>query len=282
MRYADKVERAFEVTLRSGDEYMVRCPKHEDRSASLQVNVTKGLFVCFSCGWKGSIRTLLGNIKEPEPEITEVLAILDAVDTAANAPRRVRTLPEATLRRYNFPTDYWAGRGFTEQTVAQWDLGYDAIDDDAIIPIRNQHGDLISITRRRLHRDSGPKYLYQKGFQRSTNLFGSWKVGGGTVAITEGPLDAVMVWQAGIQAVAQYGSSISAHQVNLLHQMGVTRAVLFYDNDKAGQSATEQALSMLRGLLVYVVQYGPMDPKDPGGMTMNRIKQAVHDAKLVI
>jgi DNA primase len=276
--YSDAVERAFEVTLRSGDEFMVRCPRHEDRSASLQVNVVKGLFVCFSCGWKGSIRKLLGNIKEPEPEIADVLTMLDAVDAAAaRAAMKARVLPEATLKRYSFPTEYWASRRFTATTIEAWDLGYDALEDDAIIPIRDLHGHLISIARRRLSKDVGPKYLYQKGFQRTQNLFGSWMVDGEMVAITEGPLDAISVWQAGYPAVAQYGSALNEKQVSILHQMGVADVVLFYDNDLAGRKATEHALPLLRDFMVYLVDYRVGDPKDPGAMSMNRIRKRVSE-----
>lgn len=275
--YSDAVERAFEVTLRSGDEFMVRCPRHEDRSASLQVNVVKGLFVCFSCGWKGSIRTLLGNIREPEPEIADVLKILDAVDAAAHI-KPTRILSEATLKRYSFPTDYWASRRFTETTISAWNLGYDALEDDAIIPIRDLHGRLISIARRRLNKDSGPKYLYQKGFQRTHNLFGSWMADDDMVTITEGPLDAISVWQAGFPAVAQYGSALNERQVAVLHQMGVAEVVLFYDNDLAGRKATEHALPLLRDFMVYCVDYTVGDPKDPGATSMKRIRKRVNDA----
>ena len=277
--YGDAVERAFEVTMRSGNEWMVRCPRHEDRSASLQVNVVKGLFICFSCGYKGSIRALLGNIREPEPEVADVLKILEEVEAASVARPRARVLPEATLKRYSFPTDYWTTRRFTAETIEAWDLGYDAIENDAIIPIRDVNGKLISIARRRLGKDrEGPKYLYQKGFQRTHNLFGSWMVDDDMVVITEGPLDTISVWQAGYPAVAQYGSALNERQVNLLHQMGVYSVVLFYDNDLAGRKATEHAIPLLRDFMTYAVDYRVGDPKDPAAMSTNRIRKRVSGA----
>lgn len=285
-RYAELVDKQLEVTLRSGDEYMCRCPKHDDRSASLQVNVVKGLFICFSCGWKGSIRTLLGNIKEPEPEIADVLAILDAVDNATHAPERPTTLPEATLRRFGFPTTYWHDRGLTDATVALFQLGYDPMNNEAIIPVRNMNGGLIGVIRRLLEMDAHPKYLYYKGFPRKTSLFASWLVAKHAtdhVVITEGAVDSMSVWDAGIPAVAQYGSSISREQVVLLRRMGIAKVTLFYDNDKAGREATLTAIPLLRDFLVYAVSYPDSAGKiDPGGMPADQIRGYVDRATLIL
>ena len=305
--YSALVDSRLEVTIKSGDEWMCKCPHHEDRSASLQFNVAKGLWICFSCGRKGNAKTLFGDdFREPEPDIELVLAQLDLID-AASEYKAPTILPESVLRRYAFPTDYWTGRGFSDQVIKAFQLGYDPIENDAIIPVRNADASLIGVIRRKLENDFGPKYMYPKGFPRKTSLFGSWLVSKAItdhVVITEGSLDAVAVWAAGIPAVAQYGSSISREQVVLLRRLGVTRVTLFYDNDKAGWHANHVALgmpdvncgsceSMLRiprdrigspfkDFLVSIVQYKANDSKDPADMGRKIVRNRVENALLIL
>ena len=48
-----------------GDEIQAECPAHEertghkDRNPSFYINADTGAFICFSCGWKGSLYTLV-------------------------------------------------------------------------------------------------------------------------------------------------------------------------------------------------------------------------------
>lgn len=283
--YSDLVEKNLEVTLRSGDEWMAKCPWHDDKTASLQFNVKKGLWICFSCHRTGNAKSLFGsNVRDIDVDIEAVIAQLNLLD-AVDGPRKAATLPESTLRRYSFPTDYWHGRGFTDNTVKAFQLGYDPLENDAIIPVRNLDGELLGVIRRRLEIDAMPKYMYYKGFPRKTSLFASWlvaKTKTDHVVVTEGSLDAVSVWQAGYPSVAQFGSSISREQVVLLRRLGIHRITLFYDNDKAGQQATFDALSMLRDFLVYTVTYEDGDPKDPGGMKAGMIRKKVDNARLIL
>jgi hypothetical protein len=305
-KYADIVEKNYEVVLRSGDEWMVRCSEHEDRSASLQINVEKGLGVCFSCGLRLGPKSILGGLKEPEVDVEDILKRLDALDAAQNRDLRPVARPESLLRRYTFPNPYWASRGFTEATISAFDLGWDPIEGHAIIPLRDLRGRLLGVTRR-LFDDDGPKYLYPKDFHRRLNLFASWMAAETLtdhVVITEGSVDCMMVWQAGIPAVAQYGSSISPEQVVLLRRMGITRVTLFYDNDKAGWHANHTAVghydpscfycnpkgkkgkpkypptSLMRDFIVSVVKYKRHSPKDPGAMSPEAITSHVDAARV--
>lgn len=294
--YADLAERYLDVTSQSGDEIMARCIVHDDHSASLQFNVRSGLWVCFSCGAKGNSKTLLrlvgGTMREPEVGVKDLYAALDALEMAQDTPRTAPVLPEATLKRYRFPTPYWASRGFSEATVGAFDLGYDPFEDAAIIPVRNAAGGLIGVIRRYLPQvpapaKRGPKYLYPRGFPRKTSLFASWLVAKSAtehVVLTEGSLDAVAVFQAGVPALAIYGSSLTPEQVVLLRRLGITSVTLMFDGDEAGQNATYSALPLLRDFLISVVRYRDEDgPKpDPGGMDPATIKARVDQARRII
>ena len=105
-------------------------------------------------------------------------------------------------------------------------------------------------------------------------------VSGDHVVITEGPLDAVKVWQAGYDAVAQYGSSLADGQVDVLRGLGVYRVTLFYDNDRAGKMAARQAMDVLPDFLVATVSYRRLPYKDPGEMPEGVIANVIEDAEV--
>ena len=58
----------IEGTLR-GSELSAPCPMHEDRvgrpdaNPSWSINIDTGLLNCFSCGYRGSVITLIADVK---------------------------------------------------------------------------------------------------------------------------------------------------------------------------------------------------------------------------
>lgn len=287
--YVDLADKYLDVTIRSGDEYMAKCFVHDDSSASLQFNVKNGLWICFACGAKGNAKSLIGHFggtyRDPEVDIADIYAKLALIDKESKTHLSDSKVSESMLKRYTFPTEYWASRGFTTASISAFDLGYDPIENEAIIPIRNVDGVLNGFIRRRLENDYGPRYMYPKGFPRKKSLFASWMVSRkqtDTVVITEGSLDAIKVWQAGYPAVAQYGSSLSLEQVVLLRRLGIAKVVLFFDNDKAGHKATETAMPLLRDFLTYQIRYRRSDFTDPGAMDEETIKARIDAAELIL
>lgn len=333
-RYEDFAEKWMTVTLKNQEEWMVRCLFHDESNGSMQFNVEKGLYICFACGAKGSIKSLqkhlgLRSIQETEVEVADILAKLDMLNEQAGKPK-VPDLPileESYLDRWRFPTTYWGicpdaevdgcmgetgckiHRGFTPATIEAFDLGYDPLHNYATIPIRNVHGGLIGVVKRYLDDDipQAERYRYPKGYKRSLHMFGSWLIEQDPeiteVAITEGSLDAAKLWQAGVPAVAQYGSSITRPQIRLLMRLGIQSVVLFYDNDKAGRKATEYALGthyhrdrsskeeftsydqttdLSRIFSVRTVEYGSVRAKDPGALTNRQIRSLIARSKPVL
>lgn len=276
-RYAEVAEKYLSVVVRTGPEWMTSCPSCNG-SDCLQFNVERGLFICFSCGSKGTARMMVKKMGEQWSEPAASVEFLQAkLDFITNPPpiSRQDPIPEATLRRFGgTPHRYWIKRGFTRETIKAWDLGYDPLTGCCTIPYRNPEGSLLGVILRRTDGEF-PKYRYPKGFDRAGSLFGSWKSPGTTVALVEGSLDAISCWQAGVPALAQFGSSLSNGQVRLLKRLGVRRVVLMYDNDAAGIKATAGAHEVLDGhaVLVKDVQYPDGFPADPGGMDKDQVRQ---------
>lgn len=242
---------------------------------------------CWSCGAKGNIVKLQKHLGVMGIDTTPDLDDLRKKIQELTNPTTTPTLAEHTLQRYKFPTDYWTvKRRFSDDAIRLFQLGYDPLEDHAIIPVRNFNSELISIIRRDLDPKAFIRYRNGKKFPRKSTLFGAWLVAKyptDTVVVCEGPLDAISVWSAGIPAVAQFGSSMSEEQRMILMQLGVTKVVLFYDNDRSGRGATQQAYELLRGeFLVHRVMYRKSDGKDPGEMSRASIERRVEKATRVL
>lgn len=303
----DWVLKHFGIKVR-GDEAEVRCPIHGEQHASMRINVVKGVFFCHGCKGRGRLTYLAKTMKVPYAgaKIDGMgLAVLqNKLDQLGRRqrPKATATMDESELRRWAFPTRYWTDeRGLNPETVAAFDLGYDPIGGYVTIPIRDEEGVLLGVTRRYLDPNEEQRYRDPKGFEKSHNLFGSWLVAkddSTQVVLVEGLVDCVKVWQSGHASLAQYGSYISTQQIRLLRQLGVLSVVLFYDNDKAGREAIQFAKGwakrlvngktvweytperdLTRFFIVKLVRYDrSQHGKDPGALPDATIDQMVREA----
>jgi len=245
----------LDVLQEGAEECVAVCPFCNGRS--LQFNTAKGLWICFKCGEGGNAKKLVemlqGTYTEPEADFLEISRDLRAL--AAESYEAPSFLPETVLLRYRNrtrePNWRWLERGFDKKTCDKWELGFDPLAENGgalTLPYRNpatNHLDGI-IFRNVNPAPDQPRYKFPKGFPRSRSVYGSWLIDStvsghrGSFTLNEGPTDAIRVDQAGFPAGGQYGSSISAGQIRLLHRLGVRNLVLFYDYDRAGLRATEK------------------------------------------
>lgn len=286
--YSTIAESIFQINVRGAEEWMVKCIFHDGSGASLQFNIKTGLYYCFNCHAKGNIKSLQKFIGQRfadlEVDVADIVSKLDALEKQSGKSLKMPVINESALRNYKFPTKYWASRGFTPETIKIFDLGYNPLENEAMIPIRNVSGELVGFIRRLLDKDAVVRYMYPKGFHRKTSLFASWLIAKSLtdeVCITEGAVDAMTLWQIGVPAVAQYGSSISREQVMLLRRLGINRITFFYDNDKAGESALQVALPITKDFLIKTVEYKRGDPKDANCFDGATLKKRISAARLV-
>lgn len=283
LRYAAFANRHLNVHSRSGEEWQCLCPYHEDTSPSFSLNVRKGLFICYACGAKGTVDSLADHLSADRPEGEEI-SVSDVRDKIArlhqNLPRR-RFLPPDMPKAYQLGNyrEMWTERGITSDTVFDlFSLGYDVLEDELIIPVHAPDSRrLVSYIRRRRNPEPHqPKYLYQKNFKISENLFGSWQArtvepmaGVPAIAVTEGSIDTLALWQAGVPSVALLGARCSPAQAKLIRALSPVFLVAMTDHDTAGKQAEEQLESILHGTGIRVVipTYWPLGCKDPADMT---------------
>ncbi len=135
------------VTLipeRGGAEYKCLCPFHDDHNPSMRVYPERQSFRCWSCNEGGDIFTwTMKRDNVPFPEALEILAHRVHLEVPKRSAKEAQ---EASFRADVFDVlswaegvfhdylmkspdaqiarDYLRGRGYTEQTLQQWRLGF--------------------------------------------------------------------------------------------------------------------------------------------------------------
>lgn len=295
----------------SSVEVMAYCPFHDNKhTPSMQVNLDTGLWVCFVCERKakdGKIRPLGGNYKTLLNMLgmsTSTASLVDFEDLARSL-REVRELSDSTgVRESKYArmqrmsadeidtlakvkTSYWAKRGFCDDTVYEFRLGFDLFSGTVTIPLHDESGQPLNVIRRRVGDGPGPRYAYPKGFPRKECLFNYHRCEGERpLILVEGSLDAIRVWESvrGVDVVAQYGSSLSDRQTSLIRMLLPRRVYLLHDADEAGRKAAAQARSMLTGIECVRLTQAPgfSDPGEtPRRLMAEHLKDSITDAQLL-
>ena len=201
---------------KSGRSYMACCPFHDEKTPSFSVTPDKGLYYCFGCHASGgAIKFLMEHQRMTFQEAVEELARQAGMEvprqnlrTSTETQKRfekmhtimnkVSEFYRARLKRDTQASDYLKLRGITQETVADFAIGYapakpylqqclgSAYDEKMLktvgliaqsggrsyekfrnrlmFPIRNRRGDVIAFGGRLLgnqkeRQDQSPKYM---------------------------------------------------------------------------------------------------------------------------
>ena len=149
-------------------------------------------------------------------------------------------------------------KGFTKKELMAAGLAvagrggriYDKFRNRLMLPVIDVRGDVVGFGSRVID-NSEPKYMNTTDtptYSKRRVLYGlnlAKKTKRPNIILCEGNLDVVTLHQAGFDnAVASMGTALTTEQIRLLGRY-TKELVLCYDNDNAGQLATERALEML-------------------------------------
>ena len=271
---ADVVSSYVTLTRKGGNLFGL-CPFHNEKTPSFSVAPDKQIYHCFGCKKGGGVINFIMEIEGLSfPEAVEFLAKranipLPAEDEArSNADRlrrRVLELNRAAARWYydqlqlpqgaavqayldkrqirrgiavrfgmGASLDQWdallramTDKGFTKQELLASGLVvngkngglYDKFRNRLMLPVIDVRGDVVGLAKK----------------TKRPNMI-----------LCEGNLDVVTLHQAGFDnAVACMGTALTQEQIRLLSRF-TKELVLCYDNDGAGQMATDRALELLQ------------------------------------
>lgn len=280
----------------TGNEFVMLCPfpEHNDSTPSASVNLTTGLFHCFSCGKAGDIVKLgMLALNKPYEDVVQLLkpntpeALITMIESKMDRlkPSQVRALDIPPLDAYQMegPWGELRSRGFTFSTIRRWDLRFApeqkmlkrngdqfTIRNSIVIPVMDERGRVLFYCYRRTAKSPSwqPKYLYSSEAMVRHTLFGmQFNAKAQDIVVVEGALDAMWCDQCGVPAVALLGSQASSKtsRTKLRRLEGYRSVTLLGDWDDAGANAVRRIGRELAGKVpVRIARWRPwMRAEDP-------------------
>jgi DNA primase len=296
----EKILLFLEIPLHAqrGSEVNGLCPMHkartgkEDHRPSWWINSETGAHICFSCGYKGNIYTLISDIKGIDYHDAR-----EYIDDTAELPidslmKRIKELPqyvvaeetipmsEARLAVYGEPPDIELKKRFlTREAVNTYGVLWDKTNEAWILPIRDP--DTFSLLGWQEKGARGRFFKNQPaGVKKSKTVFGVQHLNEEYSIVVESPLDVVRLASIGVTgAVSIYGAMMSDEQAKIIRR--AKRVVAAFDNDPAGKKACEQIRDYARkyGFDLLFFNYNGIDVKDVGDMTEVEIVRGLETAK---
>lgn len=299
------VMESYGVTLKtSGKSKVGRCVFHEDDKPSL--SVTGQLWQCFGCQAAGDVLSFL-QLHE-KVDFAGAVALLKRWNGQPDAEEREkRTLRAEALERmahlyhqafWESPEaqDYLKARGLDDRDVWQafrigycdgsvaqkfaggpagellQELGLVNADEKEhfrgclVVPQTHPDRGVVGFYGRRLAGDSG-RHVYLPGPRQGVLNWLCLRTSS-RVYVTEGVLDALSLWQAGIrEVICLHGlSGVSNDLKELLKRHRTQEVVLCLDGDKAGAEASSRLQEAFSNLGLAVMTHKLPDGQDPNGM----------------
>jgi hypothetical protein len=291
----------LQLYAQRGVEVNGLCPMHkkrtgkDDHSPSWWINSESGAHICFSCGYKGNIYTLVADVKgisyfDAQDYVGENVEIpLDSL------MRRIKDLPqyvqpeetiamsEARLAVYTNPPEIELKKRFLKiGPVNVHGVLWDKSNEAWILPIRDpDDGSLWG------WQEKGARGRFFRnqpaGVKKSRTVFGVHIMSSThDLIVVESPLDAVRLTGLGHNAVSTFGAIMSEEQAKILRR--APKIIAAFDNDKAGHTANEQMRGFARkyGMDLHYFNYRGIDVKDVGDMTEAEIEHGIKTAKTSI
>lgn len=185
------------------------------------------------------------------------------------------TFPEEALEELlGRRSSYFTDRGFDIQLLDFYEVG-GMVDSHGVhrdtIPIRDEDGNLVTISARRTDSDQDPKYILLKNILKEVTLYNlhvaKHYVGlDRTLILVEGFVDVWSLCALGIyNVIAAMGTDITPNQARLIWKYA-ENVVIMLDPDNAGRDATDRVVKVLeRGAYVSTVLLP--EGKDPKHFT---------------
>ena len=293
-------------TEQRNNELLGLCPMHLERTGRLDshpswsMNSDTGVHHCFSCGYRGTLLTLVAEINEfittwdrldldaakawlrSNVEVDfQLLAkqLEEAKDTYVPVQRPIE-MSEARLAVFTEPP-LWAleARQLTLDACNKHGVLWDG--KNWITPIRNPENNKLMGWQ---EKGQGHRHFRNRptGVQKSKTLFGLDVWAGGTMIIVESPLDVVRLSSLGIDGgVSTYGAFVSEDQLALMRK--ADKLIFAFDNpriDPAGLEAMKDMLkrTRLQGMECWFVKYTDDVYKDIGDMPENAVDLLISNA----
>jgi 5S rRNA maturation endonuclease (ribonuclease M5) len=272
------IDKGIEYKINSNNPYEINMKcfsgEHVDSNPSLSYNVEKGVFNCFSCGFKGDTNKLmkeLGIVFTVEPLSKQAFKIKRLQDKL----EALRGDKPIYLPEPRFPIKH-SFKGISYPTMLKFGAfmtTHDSMDDYVCIPVY-QGGKLKFIEGRHsllnVKNTSMPKYMRRPaGVDVSTVLFPLDAVTDFTqVILVEGIFDALNMHDMGYtNTLCVFGTNnFTAGKAKMLDERGCRHAIIMMDGDNPGRQAAVKIQKLLSQRSIHTTIINMEDGKDPGSI----------------
>lgn len=247
-----------------GSLYEGKCPIHgSDEGTPLVVYPQSDSYYCFACESGGDVIQFVRDydnvshtmaIKKLANEVNINIESNEEWQKSVRLEGDCKKLVEKAKTQLPKVIDYLHKRGFTDETIKLFELGFE--NNTLVIPIRNEHGQHVAIARRQF--DRNPKYLNSRNnvlYDKSAllyNLDQAIKIRNkDELYMVEGYMDAISGHQMGLPTVAYCGNEVHKDQLRTLSRSLRKIPTIIYcpDNDKEGIKRVPRVRDYFRELL---------------------------------
>lgn len=232
----------------------ILCPFHYDKNPSMQVS--NNFYYCYGCGCYGDIISFVMS-KEKKSFIEAINFINDVISKGVitentpeiplNEQNRGKIQNIEQIQQYIQSctknakmTDYFYSRGFNDETIKRYCLGYDIEKHCIIIPYNKifSYYQSRSIMYKSFYKP--PKQMAGEEPLFNQALLSTDKI----VFVVESPICAISIGQCGYNAIALCGTANAKKLLRFLNTNVFTGTlVLCLDNDNAGIKATQNLIN---------------------------------------
>jgi DNA primase len=184
---------------------------------------------------------------------------------------------------------YLLDRGFSPDTLVELGVGYDMVDERAVLSVRDIDGTLIGFKGRSTRLEQQPRY---RVYGRPRFAFKPYSTGevvylackakdaGGDIIVCEGELNALKMHEYGhSNAVGISGASFTKGHAEIITRIA-DRAILYFDSDDAGIAGARTASDLLVSRMPVLVV--PKHDKDPADSTKEEVDALLDNARTVL
>lgn len=258
---------------------------HIDRSPSWSMNATTGAWICYSCGARGSLYSLISDLTGDYKSIWEVHSFLiqSGLDRL-NTVEKEEPQPDIDWISYNkfsdVPAHLLDSKNLDPTIARQYGVKWNPTNKSWVIPIVSSESQLVGWQEKKKDWVRN----YPVGVKKSESLFGIERFKSKVAVLVESPLDVVRL--AGVtdevSGLATFGAYISKNQINLVSEVADSLIVAM-DNDQAGIESSQRLWKTLPRFKdgVKWLKYAHTNAKDLGDMTDFEIQIAIKEAQVL-
>ena len=259
----DKQKMPYKV---SGNDLLIKClnPDHDDTNPSMRVDKISGVFHCFACGYKGNLLQRFNVYRSRTQIVREKLKEKITQHVSENNGLQMPSSAEPWEINY---------RGIKKETYNKFRaFTHSEFNERIVFPITDVTGKIVLFQARSLD-GAEPKYVFYPRHISPplfplpvTPILNS-------VVLVEGIFDVLNLVDKVIpNVVTSFGTqSVTEDKLKLLHMLGVTTIYVFFDGDKAGQTAAEKVQKLVKSC-GFESQNIYIEGKDPGELTQYEVE----------